>query len=79
MTKMPDARPYDIDAIAFTLDRWSTDTNSPSWETVEVGFTIKRITYHEPMGEGDAHYCDVFFTNGNMERYFRPRSVVFRA
>ena len=78
MKRMPDPYDYDIEVLSFTIDRWSTGTNSPSWENIEVGFSIKRITYHEPRGEGDAHYCDVFFIQGHMERFFRPRSVVFR-
>ena len=36
------------------------------------------ITYHEPSGEGDAHYCDVEFEGGSITRIFNPDSVEFR-
>lgn len=43
---------------------------------------VKRIIYHEPKGEGDKHYCDVFFTIGEapnekhyITRVFDPVSV----
>ena len=38
---------------------------------------IEYIHYHEPSGEGDAHYCDVHFHNGTIERYFNPDWIKF--
>ena len=35
------------------------------------------ITYHEPQGEGDAHYCDVIFDDKSSFRVFRPDVVEF--
>ena len=35
------------------------------------------IEYHEPSGEGDAHYCDVGFKGGTVKRIFRPDTVEF--
>jgi len=36
------------------------------------------ITYHEPNGKGDAHYCDVEFEGGSITRIFNPDSIEFR-
>ena len=38
---------------------------------------VDRIEYHEPQGEGDAHYCDVYYTNGYEYRVFKPDSILF--
>jgi len=38
---------------------------------------VVNIEYHFPMGDGDAHYCDVFFDDGVIERVFRPDHVIF--
>jgi hypothetical protein len=51
-------------------------------EVVYVGMirgnsVVESITYHEPMGEGDAHYCDVFYSNGSCDRIFKPDSIEF--
>jgi len=40
---------------------------------------VEKIEYHEPMGEGDTHYCDVCYTNGRKYRIFRPDSILFFA
>jgi hypothetical protein len=37
--------------------------------------TVTEITYHEPSGEGDAHYCDVLFDSGDKTRLFRPDAI----
>lgn len=39
---------------------------------------VTKIEYHEPHGEGDAHYCDVYMSNGGMRRVFRPDNIDFR-
>lgn len=44
---------------------------------VDEGITVTRIEYHEPRGEGDAHYCDVYMNNGKMRRVFRPDNIDF--
>lgn len=41
------------------------------------GVTIVSLEYHEPRGEGDAHYVDVKYSNGNVDRIFRPDSIEF--
>ena len=30
--------------------------------------TVVKIEYHQPAGEGDAHYVDVHFSNGGIRR-----------
>jgi hypothetical protein len=39
------------------------------------GSVVDRIMYHEPRGEGDQHYCDIYYVNGSLERIFRPDSI----
>lgn len=41
------------------------------------GVVVDAIEYHEPQGEGDAHYCDILFSDGTVERLFRPNSINF--
>ena len=38
---------------------------------------VSQIEYHEPQGEGDAHYCDVIYSDGCKTRIFRPDSIDF--
>ena len=35
------------------------------------------LKYHEPSGEGDAHYVDVEFSDGSSMRIFRPDTIDF--
>ena len=42
-----------------------------------AGVVVIKIDYHTPLGEGDAHYCDVLFSDGNSRRVFRPDSIDF--
>lgn len=35
------------------------------------------IQYHTPDGDGDAHYCDVYFWNGENKRYFNLNEIEF--
>lgn len=39
---------------------------------------VTNITYHEPRGEGDAHYCDVYFSDEDTLRLFRPDEITFQ-
>lgn len=41
------------------------------------GSRITKIEYHSPQGEGDAHYCDVIMSSGNIRRVFRPDNIDF--
>jgi len=44
-----------------------------------AGVVVSSIDYHEPSGEGDAHYCDVNFSNGSVRRVFRPDTIDLNA
>ena len=35
-----------------------------------------KIVYHEPQGEGDAHYCDIY-KGENFTRLFSPSKIQF--
>ena len=39
---------------------------------------VKEIMYHTPMGEGDAHFVDIFYENGEVYRYFNPGYVSWK-
>ena len=48
------------------------------------GFTVgcsgvQSISYHSALGEGDRHYCDIYFNNGEVERLFVFDSIGFEA
>lgn len=57
---------YKIDSVA--EDNWN----------YKVGHNCESIEYHEPQGDGDAHYCDVKFSDGRNTRVFRPDEVEFQ-
>ena len=38
---------------------------------------VSHMTYHAAAGEGDAHYVDVYLSDGTVERIFRPDAVRF--
>lgn len=46
-------------------------------EIMGDGGIVTKIEYHSPGGDGDAHFCDVYFDNGKMKRLFRPDMVCF--
>ena len=52
---------------SYTVDKPSLD-----------GSVVIDIEYHQPAGEGDAHYCDITFSDGKYKRLFRPDVVDFR-
>lgn len=41
------------------------------------GEIVKKIDHHFPMGEGDQHYCEVYFENGDKIIVYRPDEVEF--
>jgi|GEM_PF-6090058 len=43
------------------------------------GVVVNSIRYHSAMGEGDAHYVDIEFSDGTRTRLFRPDTVDFYA
>lgn len=43
------------------------------------GSIVTKIGYHSPMGEGDQHYCDIYFDDCSVVRMFRPDFVTFES
>jgi len=41
------------------------------------GEEVTKLLYHEPQGEGDAHYVDVYIDDKLTERVFRPDNIEF--
>lgn len=41
------------------------------------GIVISAINYHEPQGEGDAHYVTILYSNGTSRRVFKPDCIDF--
>ena len=39
--------------------------------------TVSAINYHEPQGEGDAHYVTILYSDGTSRRVFRPDCIDF--
>ena len=47
------------------------------YESFEVGkFGVKEILYHQPTGEGDRHYCDIFSDDGTQVRVFNLNKII---
>lgn len=46
-------------------------------KNVGGGVTVEMIKYHEPQGDGDAHYVDVLYSDGTSRRVFRPDCIDF--
>lgn len=38
---------------------------------------VEKIKHHKSLGEGDQHYCEVYFENGNKLIIYRPDEVEF--
>lgn len=50
----------------------------PTDVLVKVGKDgVDKIEYHEPKGEGDKHYCDVY-REDVVNRVFEPKEVIFK-
>ena len=41
------------------------------------GSLVTKIEYHAPLGEGDQHYCDIYYDDGDVVRMFRPDFITF--
>lgn len=54
---------------------YKIDTVDEAVWNYDVGRNCKEIEYHEPQCEGDAHYCDVTFNDGSINRIFRPDCI----
>lgn len=55
---------------------WNVGVGSPNHVQVGDPSKIIKIEYHEPRGEGDAHYVDAY-TDTKMFRHFRPDTLIF--
>ena len=38
---------------------------------------IEKMLYHTPIGDGDKHFVDVYFNNGECYRIFEPIKIKF--
>lgn len=58
--------------IGLRLTRWGEE-----YKRYEVGKNnVKEIQYHTPVGEGDRHYCDIYFDNtDNVKRIFNINEI----
>ena len=48
----------------------------------EVGFSsvsITSIEYHEPLGDGDRHYVDIYYSDGPIVSRFNIDSVCWKS
>jgi hypothetical protein len=54
-----------------------TEYHNNESNVFECGVNCVAIMYHEPIGEGDSHYCDVLHSDGVIQRIFKPNYVVF--
>ena len=51
--------------------------NGEEYKEYIVGKEVVSIEYHEPLGSGDAHYCDVLLEDGTIDRVFNINSIIF--
>lgn len=65
--------------VVSVITKWyATNENGEEYMRYHVGKDeVGRIDYHEPKGEGDHHYVDIHFNDGNMLREFRPTTIEF--
>ena len=59
--------------FAFTLEK------GIEYNDAEVGKDkVKSITYHVPRGEGDRHFCDIYYVNGTKIRVFNINKIEWK-
>ena len=59
---------------------WFYTDEGEAWERITVGYNgVEKIDYHEPVGEGDKHFIDVFGKDGCVSRHFNINSVEFES
>lgn len=46
-------------------------------KVIDKDVNVLEIKYHEPQGEGDAHYVTVLYSDGSSMRVFRPDRIDF--
>jgi hypothetical protein len=53
-----------------------TNESGDEYGVAEIGkYDAVRIVYHTPQGEGDRHYCDVYY-NDRRERVFNISRII---
>ena len=58
----------DRNAKSVIYNWYASNENGEEFTRAETGkHGVTRIKYHEPAGEGDRHYCDIYEESG----YFR--------
>lgn len=55
----------------------TTDSTMEEREYIIGEHDVDKIYYHEPLGDGDRHYVDVIFHNGDQIRAFNPTEIGF--
>lgn len=65
------------DEIVFSGNRLVDEVNTES-EIISTSLkAVEKIIYHTPMGNGDLHFVDVFYTDGQIRRIFNPDCVTW--
>ena len=70
--------PKELKVKAIIIDWFYSIENGEEYTSMRVGSTgVKEIKYHIPMGEGDKHFCDVYYEDGSVIRKFNINSIEF--
>lgn len=64
---------------AMVGDIYCYPTHSGGWHEMPMpeAYKADKIVYHEPRGEGDRHYADIYKPDGTVIRTFNLSSVTF--
>ena len=66
--------------IWFCYNWYATNEYGEEFESISVEQgNVEKMEYHNPAGEGDKHYVDVYFKNGISKRYFNLNELQFRS
>lgn len=65
------------DMIRQFYKEYSDGEQEHVWVNKKMGgdVIVSAIKYHEPAGEGDAHYVTILYSDGSWRRVFRPDSI----
>jgi hypothetical protein len=65
-----------VDVKKVIFDWFYSHECGEDYSFYEVGKTkVMAITYHKPAGEGDRHYCEVYFSDGKKEIIFNINRI----
>ena len=63
---------------AIIFDWFYSTENGEQYCSSRVGkLGVSKIEYHPAMGDGDRHFCDVYYEEGSVIRKFNLNSVEF--